>query len=170
MRLFVAAWPSVEVADALAGLPRPEAPGLRWTRPDQWHVTLRFLGEADPDEATAALDELAAAPDELAAAPAVAEVGPVARLLGKRVVVAAVAGLDDLAASVVAATAGVGEPPEERAFTGHLTLARSKGPVPPGAVGTPVAGSFPVDEVCLVRSRTLTEGAAYETLARFRLG
>ena len=148
MRLFVAAWPSVEVADALAGLPRPEAPGLRWTRPDQWHVTLRFLGEADPDEATAALDELAAA----------------------RVVVAAVAGLDDLAASVVAATAGVGEPPEERAFTGHLTLARSKGPVPPGAVGTPVAGSFPVDEVCLVRSRTLTEGAAYETLARFRLG
>ncbi len=163
MRLFVAAWPSVEVADALAGLPRPEAPGLRWTRPDQWHVTLRFLGEADPDEATAALDELAAAP-------AVAELGPATRLLGKRVVVAAVAGLDDLAASVVAATAGVGEPPEERAFTGHLTLARSKGPVPPGAVGTPVAGSFPVDEVCLVRSRTLTEGAAYETLARFRLG
>ena len=104
------------------------------------------------------------------AAPAVAELGPATRLLGKRVVVAAVAGLDDLAASVVAATAGVGEPPEERAFTGHLTLARSKGPVPPGAVGTPVAGSFPVDEVCLVRSRTLTEGAAYETLARFRLG
>ena len=163
MRLFVAAWPSVEVADALAGLPRPEAPGLRWTRPDQWHVTLRFLGEADPDEATAARDELVAAP-------AVAELGPATRLLGKRVVVAAVAGLDDLAASVVAATAGVGEPPEERAFTGHLTLARSKGPVPPGAVGTPVAGSFPVDEVCLVRSRTLTEGAAYETLARFRLG
>ena len=163
MRLFVAAWPSVEVADALTGLPRPEAPGLRWTRPDQWHVTLRFLGEADPDEATAALDELAATP-------AVAELGPATRLLGKRVVVAAVAGLDDLAASVVAATAGVGEPPEERAFTGHLTLARSKGPVPPGAVGTPVAGSFPVDEVCLVRSRTLPEGAAYETLARFRLG
>jgi riboflavin biosynthesis pyrimidine reductase len=27
-----------------------------------------------------------------------------------------------------------------------------------------------VDEVCLVRSRTLPEGAAYETLARFRLG
>ncbi|MBL78421.1 MAG: RNA 2',3'-cyclic phosphodiesterase [Acidimicrobiaceae bacterium] len=163
MRLFVAAWLSVEVADALAGLPRPEAPGLRWTRPDQWHVTLRFLGEADPGEVTAALDELAATP-------AVAELGPVTRLLGKRVVVAAVAGLDDLAASVVAATAGVGEPPEERAFTGHLTLARSKGPVPPGAVGTPVAGSFLVDEVCLVRSRTLPEGAAYETLARFRLG
>jgi 2'-5' RNA ligase len=65
---------------------------------------------------------------------------------------------------------GLGEPPEDRPFTGHLTLARAKGPVPPGTVGTPITGRFPVGEVCLVRSRTLPEGAAYETLERFSLG
>ena len=163
MRLFVAVWPSEEVGEALARLPRPEAPGLRWTRPDQWHVTLRFLGESDPDEAAGALADLAAQS-------AVAELGPATRLLGKRIVVVPVDGLDDLAGTVVAATAGLGEPPEDRPFTGHLTLARARGPVPPGTGGTPITGGFPVGEVSLVRSRTLPEGAVYETLERFSLG
>jgi len=83
VRLFVAVWPSDEVVDALAALPRPEAPGLRWTRPDQWHVTLRFLGEAEPDVAAGALGALAAEPT-------VAELGPVTRLLGNRIMVAPV--------------------------------------------------------------------------------
>ncbi len=163
MRLFVAVWPSDEVGATLAGLPRPGVPGLRWTRHDQWHVTLRFLGESDQEAAAAALADMAAQP-------AVAELGPVTRLLGQRIVVVPVDGLDELARTVVAATVGLGGPPEERPFTGHLTLARAKGPVPPGTVGTPITGRFPVGEVCLVRSRTLPEGAAYETLERFSLG
>jgi 2'-5' RNA ligase len=126
-------------------------------------VTLRFLGEADPDEAAGALEGLVAES-------AVAELGPVTRLLGNRIVMVPVAGLDDLASAVVAATAEVGEPPEDRAFVGHLTLARAKEPVPPGTVGTPIVGTFPVEQVCLVRSRTLPEGAAYETMERFSLG
>jgi len=163
VRLFVAVWPSDEVGATLAGLPRPGVPGLRWTRHDQWHVTLRFLGESDQEAAAAALADMAAQP-------AVAELGPVTRLLGQRIVVVPVDGLDELARTVVAATVGLGGPPEERPFTGHLTLARAKGPVPPGTVGTPITGRFPVGEVCLVRSRTLPEGAAYETLERFSLG
>ena len=35
--------------------------GLRWTGPDQWHVTLRFLGSIDPGEVAAALDRLGSA-------------------------------------------------------------------------------------------------------------
>ena len=162
MRLFVAVWPSDEVGATLAGLPRPGVPGLRWTRHDQWHVTLRFLGESDQEAAAAALADLAAQP-------AVAELGPVTRLLGQRIVVVPVDGLDELARTVVAATVGLGGPPEDWPFTGHLTLARAKGPVPPGTVGTPITGRFPVGEVCLVRSGTLPEGAAYETLERFSL-
>ncbi|MDQ1444823.1 MAG: hypothetical protein QOI20_1287, partial [Acidimicrobiaceae bacterium] len=46
-RLFVAVWPRPEVVDALARLPRPDVPGLRWTGPDHWHVTLVFLGASD---------------------------------------------------------------------------------------------------------------------------
>ena len=163
VRLFVAVWPSEEICRALEMLPRLEAPGLRWARSGQWHVTLRFLGDCDPDEAVAALAGLAARS-------AVAELGPATRLLGGRIVIVPVAGLDDLATMVVAGTAGLGEPPEDRVFKGHLTLAKSKGPVPPGAVGMPIGASFPVDDVCLVRSRTLSESASYETLERFSLG
>ena len=106
MRLFVAVWPSDEVGAALVGLPRPGVPGLRWTRHDQWHVTLRFLGESDPEEAAVALADLAAQP-------AVAELGPVTRLLGQRIVVVPVDGLDELARTVVATTVGLGGPPED---------------------------------------------------------
>ena len=45
MRLFVAVWPPADVIDGLRGLERPSVDGVRWTTPDQWHVTLRFLGE-----------------------------------------------------------------------------------------------------------------------------
>ncbi len=155
--------PGPEAVEVLAGLARPMAPGLRWTRPEQWHVTLRFLGEADPGEAAVALGGLDASP-------AVAGVGPATAVLGRGVLMVPVSGLGDLAAAVIRAAAEVGLPPEDRPFTGHITLARSKGPVPAGSVGAPVACSFPVDEVCLVRSRTLPEGAEYEVLDRFGLG
>ena len=47
MRLFVAVWPPYEVVNSIAALERPPLPGLRWTTPDQWHVTMRFLGDVD---------------------------------------------------------------------------------------------------------------------------
>ena len=52
MRLFIAARPSAAAVAAIERLPRPEAPGVRWLSTDQWHVALRFLGEADPDAVT----------------------------------------------------------------------------------------------------------------------
>jgi len=62
VRLFVAALPDKSTVDRLRGAcggwPRPTVAGLRWTGPDQWHVTLRFLGSVDPGEAAAALDGL----------------------------------------------------------------------------------------------------------------
>ncbi len=82
------------------------------------------------------------------------------------------AGLDDLAAAVVAATAHVGEPPEDRPFAGHLTLAR----VARGSkvdlralAGQPVAGRWRVAEVCLMESHLSPKGARYETVARVPL-
>jgi 2'-5' RNA ligase len=48
MRMFVALVPPRPVLDDLASFldPRQEAgPGLRWTVPDQWHVTLAFLAD-----------------------------------------------------------------------------------------------------------------------------
>lgn len=161
-RLFVAVWPPPSVVEAVAHqVPRPPRPGLRWVPPENWHVTLRFLGRADPDEAARALDRLVAGPAE-------AVVGPAVTTLGRAVVCLPVAGLDRLAAAVVTATAGVGQPPEDRRFTGHLTLARRKGraAVP---TGTPFSARFEVDEVALVASDTRPSGAEYRTLRRWPL-
>ena len=40
-------WPPPEVVARLAALARPTVEGVRWTTPEQWHVTLRFLGWVD---------------------------------------------------------------------------------------------------------------------------
>ncbi|HVM01677.1 MAG TPA: 2'-5' RNA ligase family protein, partial [Acidimicrobiales bacterium] len=127
MRLFVAVWPPEEVVGAVASAvaalsaAHPEqARALRWTGPEQWHVTLRFLGDAGLDEAARAFRAVAA---PARPGPATAVLGPATGRFGRRVLHLPVAGLDDLAAAVVAATAGVGEPPEDRPFAGHLTLA-----------------------------------------------
>src|SRR5688572_10560871 len=129
MRLFIAVWPPAEVVGALAVLPRPTVPGVRWTGPAQWHVTLRFLGEVDVPPALPA-----------SVPPATAVLGPVTVPLGA-VLAAPVAGLDELAGAVG----------NERGFTGHLTLARSRGRgrTPASLAGAPIRGSWEVREVTL---------------------
>jgi len=171
VRLFVAVRPSTEAADVLDQLPRPEAPRLRWLPRTQWHVTLRFLGDADPDEVAAVL---AAAPwGEIA--PVDVKLGPATALLGDGVVMVPAEGCDDLAALMVAATEHLDQPVEVaprgyRPFVGHLTLGQFRDELPSGSVGSPVTVSFRVDEVLLMASRTLPEGAVHEVIAAFPLG
>ena len=69
----------------------------------------------------------------------------------------------------MAVTAEVGKPPEDRPFLGHLTLCRFRDEPPSGAVGAAVSATFRVDEVVLVRSRTLPGGAVHDVLERFQL-
>jgi 2'-5' RNA ligase len=168
VRLFVAVWPSSQVLRRLATLDRPEAPGLRWTTRDQWHVTLRFLGAVDVElvsEVTAALDAVAQGMKHR-----IVEAGPTIERLGSSVLCVPVAGLDDLARGVVEATAGFGRPPEARTFHGHLTLARAKRRLPRALTGTPFAARWRVSELTLVQSRTHPHGARYEIVHRSVLG
>lgn len=161
-RLFVAVWPPERILDELAVLERPIERGVRWTTRDQWHVTLRFLGEADPAPVAEALARMSV--------PAVtAAVGPRVERLGASVIVAPVDGLDDLAAAVRTATADLGEPPDPRGFSGHLTLARLRRGATCGLVGTPIAGEFDVTRIALVASDTRPDGARYVDLAHVRL-
>jgi 2'-5' RNA ligase len=164
-RLFVAVVPPEAVLDRVAALPRPEVEGLRWTSRDQWHVTLRFLGKVtDVDAVTAALGSASFAHCE-------ARLGPEVGRLGRRVLHIPVAGLDDLGAAVVARTAELGEPPEARPFTAHLTLARARsrsGIDLRPRTGAPIAAGWRVEEVCLVESHLHPQGARYETLLRVR--
>ena len=167
----MAVWPPDEVVRAVGSAvasmraARPhEATALRWTGPGQWHVTLRFLGDADLDEARAAF-RLSASQDGFAPTTAVA--GPATGRFGRRVLHLPVAGLDGLAAAVVAATEAVGERPEDRRFSGHLSLARARNRR--GADLTPfagfaVTGRWEVPEVTLVASRPGPGGARYEVV------
>lgn len=163
-RLFVAVRLPATVERIVAELPRPEATGVRWTRPAQWHVTLRFLGRASPSAAMAALGSL----DHGTAR---ARLDQEVTMLGKGVVCVRVEGLDDLAASVVACTRHVGDPPGSRPFVGHVTLARLARTARTAALpGAPVpAGSWLVREIELVRSDLQPDGARYTTVGRLAL-
>jgi RNA 2',3'-cyclic 3'-phosphodiesterase len=162
-RLFVAVWPPESVLDDVERLPRPPQSGVRWTTRDQWHVTLRFFGEADVDEAVAALSTIDARPAD-------AVMGPRARRLGASVVVLPVAGLDEIAAAVVAATAHVGRPSEDRPFHGHLTLARLRDRTKIDLRLLECASTWPASSVALVESRLHPHGARYTTVAEVAFG
>lgn len=161
-RLFVAVTPPAAVMEVIAALPRPEVTGLRWTAPEQWHVTLRFLGEADVDVASSACARIDGASCEVSLGPAVERLGP-------GVVMAPVHGLGALERAVRAATEAVGTPPDDRRYRGHITLARIKGRAPCPLVGTPVSAGWTVTSVDLVRSDTGAAGARYTTVETFAL-
>jgi 2'-5' RNA ligase len=147
MRLFVGVWPSEEVLDAIDALPRVGT--ARWTRRDQWHVTLRFLG----DVADAEVDGWIATVKDAASRcePRIASLGPATKIFGRGVLMVPVTGLDDVAAALSA----------ER-FTGHLTLARN---AYRAIAGAPIAASWNVTEIALIRSDLGDGPARYETIA-----
>jgi 2'-5' RNA ligase len=161
MRLFVAALLPPDVVVALDALDRPARDGVRWTTREQWHVTLRFLGDvADPSPVEVALRD-AVLP------PARALLGPTVTALSNAILCAPVAGLDGLAAAVVEATRDLGAPPDARPFRGHVTLARAARGGARRLVGSAIASSWDVDQVALVRSHLGRAGARYEVLASF---
>ena len=153
----------------MAALERPALPAVRWTLPEAWHVTLRFLGAVAAGSVPAVAAGLGAV---RALGPVVAELGPATRRLGRSVLVVPVRGLDGVAAAVEAALAAAGVAPEERAFRGHLTVARARGraSLPREVAGAALVARWVVDEVTLVES-TLggSRGSRYTILERVPL-
>lgn len=162
-RLFLTIWPPDEAADELLALHRKDQQGVRFVPPDNWHVTLRFFGEAHPGDVAGALDRLVL--------PACrARLGPAVDVMNERALVVPVTGVDELAGVVREHTAHIGEPPQKR-FVGHLTVARVKAHAPmPRALGALVSAEFDVHEIALVQSRLEPEGARYETIATWPVG
>jgi 2'-5' RNA ligase len=158
-RLFLAVWPTANVVEMLTELPRKDQQGVRFVAPENWHATLRFLGEADIDEVCEAMNR-AQLPG------AVARVGPAIDMLGTHSAMAPVNGIDALSAAAVEATAGLGSLDPRPTFTGHITIARVKrGAIVRKVVGMLCRAEFDVDEVALVESRLHPDGARYATIA-----
>jgi 2'-5' RNA ligase len=168
VRLFVAVEVPDAVRDAVAAIERPAGDDVRWTEPSAWHVTLRFLGEV---EEPAGVEGAGAALASVSGPAAVAVAGPTPRRLGPTAVVLAVEGLDEVAAAVAGAFAGL-PGAEVRRFAGHLTIGRLRRPGrwPAAGVGALATGvRWPVGEIALVRSHLGRGPARYEVLARQRL-
>ena len=188
LRLFVAIDLPEDVRESLGGLQadlrRHDLPGLRWTRPEGVHLTLKFLGETPASSLAAIEGALARAvrgaqPFRLAlGAP-----GTFGNRRGPRVLWVDVEGdvkpLQQLQAAVERELAAAWFAPEERGFSPHLTLARVPQPPPPGlaerisralaAVAAP-RGEIEVTEVVLMRSRLQPGGAVHSRVAVFPLG
>jgi RNA 2',3'-cyclic 3'-phosphodiesterase len=173
VRLFVAVSLPPDVIALVRALPRPPLASLRWTTEDQWHVTLRFLGEVEDPPAVA--DALKGVPDALAAK-GVEDVEAVlgaatAWFRGRQILHVPVAGLDAVAEAVTDATRAWGTPDEEHPFVGHLTLARvRRGKVgPANLAGTPVAAEWSVSDIDLMSSTLGPGGSSYAMVTRIAL-
>lgn len=145
-------------------LRRKNQRGVRFVDPERWHITLRFLGNFDPDSVIDALEGV----DFPAAT---ARLGPAVDVFWERVLAVPVAGLDELAQITIDRTRRIGEPPRRGPFRGHLTLARlHRGAQLPPVIGSLIDTSFGVDEISLVWSRLHPNGSRYETIHTWPVG
>jgi RNA 2',3'-cyclic 3'-phosphodiesterase len=171
----------VESARRLAERLRPGCPKASWTRPESWHLTLKFLGEISEDDAARFAGEAESA--GLAEVPGgeLATSGPVAfpargrpRVLGVGVNV--IPALERLWRVAERAAGILGMPRENRPFHPHVTLARVRDPWPASAVEqfrTAVGDwRFPAwrfSECVLFRSRLDPAGAVHTPLKTWEL-
>lgn len=146
---------------------------VRWVRPEAVHLTLKFLGEIQPEQ----VEEIRVAVQEVAGrhGPFKMEakaLGCFPRLEQPRVVWVGLEGekwrLEALQRDVENALVQLGFPREERPFKPHLTLGRVRSPKARHALiqrlknGEGIrVGELPVDSVTLFRSELLPSGARY---------
>lgn len=163
MRLFVGIWPPLKVHEVLAAYPRPERPGLRWSTPLQWLVTIRPLGHvADrvvPDLVATLGEELDGAPKAQATLEAPIH-GEWLRC--------PVTGLGELLEAVFEVTEPiVPRTHPHKNWTPTLVLARGRSPK---ELAAPLSASWTVNMVSLAKASRTAEGPGYEDVATFELG
>jgi 2'-5' RNA ligase len=184
MRTFIAINFDAAVRDRIAAAVESfpvSDPPWRWTRPETWHITLKFLGELSGHELPAVergLDEACARHSAFDL-----ELGPFGGFpnLGRPRVLFFAAGegaaaLGRLAADVNRALREqAGIPEETRRFHAHVTLARIKSRLP-RTVTDKLAGVPPLENavqkvgsVDLMCSELRRSGAVYRRLKGFAL-
>jgi 2'-5' RNA ligase len=188
MRLFVA----IPVPQALTGVLQQVQRELQevvsqksaaWTRPENMHLTLRFLGDVNPDRVGELQERLRAATAGFGGLRLVCErLGCFPDLRFPQVVWAwvhdAQERLPQLVQRVNEATAAFAGQAADARFVGHITVARPRRLRPPEAkalaavVKAAVArefGTWPAEALELIRSELSASGSRYTSLARFQL-
>lgn len=181
MRLFTAIDLPDDVVHNLEGLLvrlRPAA-RIKWSQAANLHVTIRFIGEWPEARLPELKAALAGLPAQAAITIEVSKVGFFPNPHSPRVFWAGIQASPDLAslaAETDRALEPLGLPPEKRAYSPHLTLARIKEPVPLQKLRETIAalpaldfGSFAAGQFFLYQSRLSPSGSVYTKLAEFPL-
>jgi len=184
MRLFIAVAVDGDVrAEIRCAIDRfpIEPPPWRWSSPETWHLTLKFLGETSTDQLERALAALDAVRAHHAAFDAtLGRFGAFPDLRSPRVLFYRVEqGAPALAALAreidTALEAAIGLEPESRPFHAHVTVARIQDPLPASVasrlatVPALVAPVFRVSTFTLTESRLTRTGAQYSVVKPFAL-
>ncbi len=160
------------VSDICAGIP-----GVKWIDPEQLHLTIRFIGDADEALFVAIRQELA----EITGPPFTLSLRGVGRFPPHREPRVLWVGLERsgelalLRDQVEQALVKVGLEPEGRAFSPHITLARLREPQVPLVSrflernGHFSGGPFPVTEFHLYSSTLTRQGAIHRREASYPL-
>jgi len=166
VRLFYALWPPRGTAQALAGWAsevRNESGG-KLTAVDNIHLTLAFLGAAEPEPAIAAARRVQGRCHELPIDAARYVKRNEMIWVGPETVPPMLASLvADLHRSLSAA----GFTLEKRPFAAHVTLVRKARR--PSSIPPLPRVEWPVDELLLIASKIGAGGSAYTPLQRFAL-
>jgi RNA 2',3'-cyclic 3'-phosphodiesterase len=156
---------------------------VRWARREQFHLTLRFLGDVEAERADALAEAIRTACAGFGALHLRADrIGCFPDRGYPRVVWVGVRDqaerLPQLQHVVQAATEAFTSEPKEERFTGHLTLARIKGIKRPEAealgqaaagMADRVFGQWTAYQIELMRSELLPQGAQHSSLASIAL-
>jgi RNA 2',3'-cyclic 3'-phosphodiesterase len=166
-RLFFALWPDDAARDRLAAAAREFVPpgAGRPQRPDQWHVTLEFLGDVPESRLPAVFDAGAAASGGASACELVLD--QLEHWKRPEVLCLAAGSIPEALSALVQSLRSElqlrGFAPETRPFRAHLTLARKIRRAPPPGAVEPVW--WPVRGLSLVQSVTERSGSRYLELA-----
>ena len=180
MRLFVALEIPSAVRENLAALLkslRAVSPQTRWARPENLHVTLKFIGEVPETKLAPIRTTLASARSDQPVTLDFRGLGFFPNEKHPRVFWAGIEAspnLKTLAADIEKAAEKLGVPREQRPFSPHLTLARFESPGLPEKLRSAIQknagrefGSLCTSQFHLVESKLKSSGAEYTTLERF---
>jgi len=178
MRLFTALDLPDPLRDRIASHRAPDRLDARWTVPDQYHVTLRFIGSTDADTAARYEDALADVTAPVAECqPYGLDVLPSRR--DPRVLVVGLEHTDTLRAVYAAVSDALGTAglaPEDRSYRPHVTLARLSDADPRvvhRVLDAQEPGEWPpvhVRQFHLYESTRTPDGAVHERRATYALG
>lgn len=185
MRLFVSVDLPDDLADAIESLQDElrEASGLRFTDPEQAHITLKFLGDVDEDRLFEIEDAIETAVEETGIAPFSARFSGLGAFPSEDYISVVWFGVEQggdelthLHEAVEDRTTAIGFEPEDHRFTPHVTVARMDHAGGKDHVQEvlreqdPTIGEMNVDELRLTESNLGSDGPTYSTVTRFPLG